>query len=132
LSTRSCQAVKENGEPCRQAPLRDSDFCFWHSPDHRKEAAEARRLGGLRRKREGTLSGVYDFDGLDSVPKVRRLLEIAVLDTLSLQNSVARSRTLAYLAQVALKALEVGEFEGRLEALEKAVVPRLQTGGRKR
>jgi hypothetical protein len=68
---------------------------------------------------------------LDSVPKVRRLLEIAVLDTLSLENSVARSRTLAYLAQVALKTLEVGEFEARLEALEATMGPRLRTARRR-
>jgi hypothetical protein len=132
LTTRSCQAVKENGEPCQQAPLRDSSFCFWHSPDHAKQAAEARRLGGRRRKREGTLSGAYDFDGLDSVPKVRWLLEIAALDTLSLENSVARSRTLAYLAQVALKALEVGELAERIDALERLVAPRLEKAGKRR
>jgi len=48
-----------------------------------------------------------------------------------LENSVARSRTLAYLAQVALKTLEVGEFEARLEALEATVGPRLRTGKRR-
>ena len=39
---------------------------------------------------------------------------MAVIDTLSLENSVARSRTLAYLGQTALKCLEVGELEDRL------------------
>lgn len=131
MSRRGCQARKENGEPCRQAPLRNSDFCFWHSPEHAKEAAEARRLGGLRRRKEKTVAGAYDIEGLDDVPKIRRLLEIAVLDTLSLENSIARSRTLAYLAQVALKALEVGEFEARLEALEATMGPRLRTGRRR-
>jgi hypothetical protein len=55
---------------------------------------------------------------------VRRLLQIAVTDTLSLENSIARARTIAYLAQVTLKALEVGEFEERLEALEATLKPR--------
>ena len=131
LSTRGCQARKETGEPCRQAPLRDSEFCFWHSPEHAEEAAEARRLGGLRRRKEKTVAGAYDIEGLDDVPKIRRLLEIAVLDTLALENSVSRSRTLAYLAQIALKALEVGEFETRLEALEATMGPRLRTGKRR-
>jgi hypothetical protein len=131
VATRSCKYRKDDGQPCRAPPLQDSDFCLFHSPDHAEETAEARRLGGLRRRREKTVSGAYDFDGLDSVPKVRRLLEIAALDTLSLENSVARSRTLAYLAQVALKALEVGEFEDRLEALEATMGPRLQTGRRR-
>ena len=131
LSTRGCQARKETGEPCRQAPLRDSEFCFWHSPEHAEAAAEARRLGGLRRRKEKTVASAYDIEGLDDIPKIRRLLEIAVFDTLALENSVARSRTLAYLAQVALKTLEVGEFEARLEALEATTGPRLRTGKRR-
>lgn len=126
MATRSCKQRKDDGQPCRAPPLQDGDFCLFHSPDHAKETAEARRLGGLRRRREKTVSGAYDFQGLGDVGQVRRLLEIAVLDTLSLENSVARSRTLAYLAQVALKALEVGDFEERLEALERAVAPRLR------
>ena len=126
VSGRACKFRKEDGEPCRAPPLQDGEFCFWHSPEHAEEVAEARRLGGLRRRRERAVSGAYEFEGLNTVQEVRRLLEIAVLDTLSLENSVARSRTLAYLAQVALKALEVGEMEERLEALEVALGPRLQ------
>ena len=38
-----------------------------------------------------------------------------------LENSVARSRTLASLAQVALRALETGELESRIAMLETAV-----------
>jgi hypothetical protein len=108
---RTCKARNENGDPCRQAALRDGDFCFWRDPDHAQEAQEARRLGGLRRRREKAVSGAYDFEGLGSIEQIRRLLEIAVLDTLGLENSVARSRTLAYLSQVSLKALEVGELD---------------------
>jgi hypothetical protein len=66
------------------------------------------------------------------VPKARRLLEIAALDSLALENSVARSRTLAYLAQVALKALEVGELAERIDALERLVAPRLEKAGKRR
>jgi hypothetical protein len=102
-----------------------------HDPEHAEEVQEARRLGGLRRRREKVTSGAYDFEGLGSVEQIRRLLEIAALDTLGLENSVARSRTLAYLAQVALKALEVGELEDRVRALEQLLGPRLQAmGGR--
>lgn len=92
-----------------------------HSPDHAKEVQEARRLGGLRRKREATLSGAYDFEGLETVSGIRRLVEVAVLDTLGMENSMARSRTLAYLAQVALRTLEVGDLEKRISVLEQAV-----------
>lgn len=121
-----------NGEPCRAPPLQNGEFYLWHSPEHAEEVAEARRLGGLRRRRERAVSGAYDFQGLGDVVQIRRLLEIAVLDTLSLENSVARSRTLAYLAQVALKALEISEFEDRSPALEAAVAPRLRAVAVKR
>jgi len=49
------------------------------------------------------------------------IVEIGVLDTLSLENSIARSRTPAYLAMAAIKLLEVGELEQRIAVLEGAV-----------
>jgi len=98
-----------------------------HSPEHAEEVAEARRLGGLRRRREIAVTGAYEVGDLGSIGGIRRVLEIAVLDTLGLENSVARSRALAYLASVALKALEVGEQEKRIEALEAAVSTRSDT-----
>jgi uncharacterized small protein (DUF1192 family) len=118
LPLRTCRQVREDGSPCRSAPMRGEDFCFWHSPAHTEEADEARRLGGLRRRRERTVAGAYEFAGLGTVADIRRLVEVAVIDSLSLENSVARSRTLAYLAQTALRCLEVGEMEERLAALE--------------
>ncbi len=105
--------------------MHGEEFCFWHSPEHAEEAAQARQLGGQRRRRESTISGVYDFEGLDSVQQVRRVVEIAVVDTFALENSVARNRTLAYLAQVAVNLLEKGELEDRVEALESVMRPRL-------
>jgi len=131
MAGRTCKARNENGDPCRQAALREGDFCFWHSPDHTEEAAEARRLGGLRRRREKAVAGAYEFEGFGSVEQVRRLLEIAALDTLGLENSIARSRTLAYLAQVSLKLLEVGELEERVRALESLLLPRLPAADRR-
>lgn len=101
--------------------MRDVPFCFWHSPDHSEDAAEARRLGGLRRRREKTVSGAYDFTGLDSVESIRRLLEIATVDALGLDNSIARSRLLIQAALAGAKLLELGELEDRVDRLEAAI-----------
>ena len=57
---------------------------------------------------------------------IRRLVEVAVVDTLGLENGVARNRAIAYLAQTASKLLEVGELEERLRAVETALGPRLE------
>jgi len=116
-----CAGKKENGQPCRSPKLKDSDYCLMHSPEHAEDVAESRRLGGLRRRREVAVSGAYDFVGLQTVGDIRRLLEVAVLDTLGLENSISRARTLAYLATTAIKLLEVGELEQRLASLEAAV-----------
>ncbi len=118
---RTCQAVKEDGAPCRAAPLTGSDHCRMHSPDHAQEVQESRRLGGLRRRREVTVQGAYDLGKLDRVDGLQRVIEIAILDTLGLENSVARARTLGYLVGVGLKALEVGELEERMAVMEMAV-----------
>jgi hypothetical protein len=67
------------------------------------------------------VAGAYEFSGLDSVAGIRRLVEVAAVDTLGLENSIARSRTLAYLAMVATKLLETGELEQRIASLEAAV-----------
>jgi hypothetical protein len=122
---RSCAAKNGQGEPCRQPPLRDGEHCFWHDPAHADEATEARRLGGLRRRREKAVEGAYDIEGLEDVPAIRRLIEVAALDALSLENSIARARTLISAALAAAKLLEVGELEERLKALETTVQPRV-------
>jgi hypothetical protein len=119
VTSRLCAFRKSNDEPCHSPPLKDGEYCSMHSPEHVKEVQEARRLGGLRRKRESTISSAYQFESLDSVDGIRRIVLIAVLDALSMENSMSRARTLAYLAQVALRMLEVGEIEERVAALEE-------------
>jgi hypothetical protein len=123
MAGHACTFVLANGTPCRATPMRDEPYCFWHSPAHEEEAAEARRLGGLRRRREKTVSGAYDFTGLGSVEAIRRILEIAIVDALGLDNSVARARVLIAGAQAATKLLETGELEARIAALESALGP---------
>ena len=117
----ACVGELPDGRRCRSWPIRGEPYCLWHSPDREEEAAEARRLGGLRRRREKTLSGAYDFAGLESVRSIRRILEIATIDTLGLENSIVRSRTLISAALAAAKLLETGDLEDRIAGLEAAL-----------
>jgi hypothetical protein len=123
MAGHACTFVLANGTPCRATPMRDEPYCFWHSPAHEEEAAEARRLGGLRRRREKTVSGAYDFTGLGSVEAIRRILEIAIVDALGMDNSATRARVLIAGAQAASKLLETGELEARIATLEAALGP---------
>ena len=115
---RTCRATKSDGTPCQAAPLTDSDYCRMHSPDHVAEVQEARRLGGLRRRREVTVQGAYAVGDFRCVAGLTRVLEVAILDVLGLDNSVARARTLGYLVNVGFKALELGDLEERVHDLE--------------
>src|SRR5690606_4822492 len=121
----TCRGISKSGERCSARPLRDSDFCFWHDPEHAEEADQARKLGGQRRRREKITEGAYDLQDLDSIPALRRLLHIAVLDALGLGTSVARTRVLIAGVQAAAKLLEVGELEERLQSVEAALGPRV-------
>jgi hypothetical protein len=118
---RRCAYAKSNGEACAMAPLRDRPYCFSHDPERAAEAAEARRLGGLRRRKEGTIAVAYDLPGLESVAGIRRLLDIVVTDGVGLDNGIPRLRVLISTAVAAANLLKVGEFEERLVALEAAV-----------
>jgi len=124
LARRTCRTILPGGQPCRAAPRIDGDHCFWHDPETAEEAAQARKLGGQRRRREGLVTGAYEFNGLTSVEEIRRLLMVAALDTLGLDNGVQRNRTLVAVAQAATKLLEVGELADRLAQVEAALEAR--------
>jgi len=121
LIRRRCAYAKADGQPCQMAPLRDRPYCFAHDPERAEEAADARRLGGLRRRKEGTIAVAYDLPGLDTVVGIRRLLDIVVTDGIGLENGIARLRVLISASAAATSLLKVGEFEERLTALESVV-----------
>ena len=120
--SRQCQAAGPDGRPCEAAPLRDRDFCFFHAPETAPEAAEARRVGGLRRRREKTVEVLYDLDGTDGVARLGRVLDLVILETLSLDNGLGRNRTLLLALRVWMEFLRITDHEARLAALEALLV----------
>ena len=113
-----------DGSRCRAGPQRERPYCFAHDPERAAEAAEARRLGGLRRRKEGTIAVAYDLPGLDTVAGIRRLLQIVSTDGLAMDNGVPRLRALISTAVAAANLLKVGELEERLAAVEAALAAR--------
>jgi hypothetical protein len=113
-----------DGQACRAGPQRERPYCFSHDPERSEDAAEARRLGGLRRRKEGTIALAYDLPGLDSVDGIRRLLDIVMTDGVGLENGIARLRILISTAVAAISLLKVGELEERLAAVEAAIAHR--------
>jgi hypothetical protein len=117
---RRCHGLKSDGRPCGAPPMRESDCCFWHAPETAEDAADARRLGGQRRRREKVVSETYGLTGLATVTDIRRVLDLALLDALALDNSIARARVIVQIAMAATRLLDPRELEERLLAYEKA------------
>jgi len=117
---RACSYLMPNGRPCRATPLRDEPFCFWHAPETAEEAAEARRLGGLHRRKKKTVAAIYGIGGLRTIDDLQGLLETVAIETMALENSISRNRAVAGMVATGAKLIEVGEHEERLRALEAA------------
>ena len=121
LARRTCTFTMPDGRQCRAGPQIDRLYCFAHDPERAADAAEARRLGGLRRRKEGTLAVAYDLPGLDTVEGIRRIFEIVRADLLGLDNSIGRARALIAAGSAATKLLMVGDYEERIRTLEAVV-----------
>jgi len=121
MVTRLCAFRFPNGEACHSPPLHDGDYCLMHSPDHVKEVQEARRLGGLHRKREATLYTAYDLQPLTTIAGIQRLIELVMTDTVGMESGIARNRLLISLALAALDTLKTSELEQRIITLERSV-----------
>lgn len=128
MVTRTCTVLRADGRPCGATPQRDRPICFVHDPERAGDAADARRLGGLRRRRERTVADAYELVGLDSVDGIRRVIEIGVFDALSLESSIPRTRALISAAGAAARLLETADFEERLRYLEAAQPARSTAG----
>jgi len=118
VARRHCAFVMPDGRSCRAGPQRERPYCFAHDPERAEGAAEARRLGGLRRRKEGTLAIAYDLPGLDSVEGIRRLLEIVVTDGLGW-----RTLPLAAVSRTRHLRLQAGWAGGRGIGRAPTVVP---------
>ena len=115
---RACTYQMPEGRACRATPLRDEPFCFWHSPDTAEELTEARRMGGLHRRKKRTVATIYGFGGLRTIEDNQALLETIAVETLALENSIARNRAVTAIVATGAKLIEVGDHEERLRALE--------------
>lgn len=70
MKHRGCTALKDNEQQCHAPKLQEGEYCLMHSPEHTEEMAEARRLGGLRCRREVAVSGAYEFVRPESVADI--------------------------------------------------------------
>ena len=120
---RACSYQMPEGRPCRAAPLRDQAFCFWHTPEREEDATEARRMGGLHRRKKRTVATIYGFGGLRSIEDHQALLETITIETMALENSLARNSAVTRMIATGAKLIELGDLESRIAAIEATLGP---------
>ena len=118
---RICQAQKKSGDPCGAYALSNSDFCFSHDPTKATERAAARKLGGSRGQAAhgGDRTGVPEK--VRTLADVLEVLDYVLAEALALENGVQRGRLLVAICGEFINAIETGEMETRLAALEMKV-----------
>lgn len=77
-------------------------------------------MGGLHRRKKKSVAAIYGFGGLRTIIDIQTLLETAAIETLVIENSIARNRALAGMAATAAKLIELGDLAERVATLEAA------------
>jgi hypothetical protein len=122
MTPKKCQALTQDGTPCQAFAVAGSDYCFHHDPDRAAERRQARSRGGqARHGRHVGPVGQSDPVTLGTMADVVSLLQSTINDTLELENSLQRARTIGYLSNLYIKALDLAVLEQRLEAVEHAL-----------
>ena len=116
-----CKATNTSGQACGAWATAGSDFCFTHDPARAAERSAARKLGGLNRRTQRG-SGPQDAPAkVRTLTDVLTVLDLVLHDALALENSIARGRLLVAVCGEYTKAIQVGELESRLAALEEVL-----------
>lgn len=110
----SCKAKTKTGARCPNA-AGAAGWCFAHDPARAAERAAARRKGGHFKRAAITSEPVK----ITTVRDVLELVNRVIADSWPLENSPARARVLLTAAESAVKALQIGNLEERVQALEE-------------
>jgi hypothetical protein len=109
-----------DGVACGARRVAGSRFCFFHDPASAERRKHAQRCGG-QRNGAATLPAATPDVRLDDGQDVVRLLTLTINQMRRGEIDPKIGNSVGYLAGLILKALERGEFEKRLAALEAAL-----------
>jgi len=106
---------------CKNYALTGDEFCFFHSPKKAKERAQAQRKGGKKALAEKKrVLGESNIE-IKNTADVVKLLNETINQVRTGEIEVKIANAVGYLSGICLKALEQGDIEKRLEALEDKV-----------
>ncbi|MCC7119891.1 MAG: hypothetical protein IT310_15305 [Anaerolineales bacterium] len=116
-----CKSKTTNGQLCQAQAITGSKYCFTHDPASGAARAKARKKGGRRNRTPHAGNSESIPTKVRTIEDVLAVLDYALAETLPLENSIQRGRLLVALAGAFIEALEAGELEARLTALEQRI-----------
>jgi hypothetical protein len=115
-----CSHVRANGNRCGGFAVSGSAYCFAHAPEQAAKRDEARRKGGRAGKSPTVGGALLPVRSLDDV---LGLVETSINDVRAGRLDPRTANAVGYLANVALKAIEGGDVQRRLDVLESVLEP---------
>jgi hypothetical protein len=123
--SQTCEFVKPDGTRCRAKAVAGGTLCFFHDPDRAAQRQQARREGGRSRSRPARTLGEDAPDlRLKTAADVVRLLAEAINHTRRGAMDPKVANAIGCLAGQLLRAIDGGETDRRLTALEKVLAER--------
>jgi hypothetical protein len=129
--SRRCKHQNKDGTPCR-TPARPGKSCCWvHDPDLAANRAEGRRRGGRARSRPAAVLPADTPDlPLKTTADVRAFLGVTINQVRRGELDAKVGNCLGMLAGVLSRAIEGGEMEQRMAAVEAVLTSRPGGNGR--
>jgi hypothetical protein len=118
--SKKCRYRKGN-KHCKNYALTGDEFCFFHSTKKAKQRAEAQRKGGKKALSEKKRVLQGSSIEIKNTSDIVELLNETINQVRTGEIEVKIANAVGYLSGICLKALEQGDIEKRLEALEDKV-----------
>ena len=116
---RRCTHKKRDGSPCPNLTRSGKTTCWVHDPELAEKRAEGRRRGGVNRNKPAATLPLNEIDApLSTVADVATFLAATMNHVRTGRLAVSVGNCLFVGAGVLLKALEIGNLEQRIAALE--------------
>ncbi len=117
--TKHCIFIKPNGKSCNAWAMTDSDFCFTHNPETKKQKKTAVSKGGKANKKNySPLEAIEIKDNGDVV----KLIATTINEVRQGLTDVRIANCIFYGSGQLIKALEIANLEERVVEIEKVIL----------
>jgi hypothetical protein len=115
-----CSFIKSDGNKCKAFAMKNSNYCWIHSPEVSEQAkSSARLLGGINRQVQipANLAEMAIKDTRDIPP----LLVDTLFHIRRGEMDIRLGTAIGYLTNILMRSYELAEIENRMEKIEKFI-----------